>query len=189
MDNARSLLTRRKRAVSLRSPGRARLGAKREASFIDEDNFRASARIPFFNTGPIMRQLCLDQGVIMLPSIDRRVLRTPAKRFKAVRQIMGMVLDPEFDENDGANAAKRPTIRAQASLQCASTQHPQQQLPLLWGEAGRTPRHAALFQTTQIPLTLAQLLSPAADSGATDACLARNSRVREGASLQLPTGF
>jgi hypothetical protein len=136
-----------------------------------------------------MRQPCLDQGVITLPSIDRRVLRTPAERFKAVRQIMGMVLDPEFDKDDGANAAKRPTIRVKAGLQCASAQHPQQLLPLLWDEAGRTPRHAALFQTTQVPLTLAQLLSPAADSGATDTHQARNSRVREVASLQQPTGF
>ena len=102
---------------------------------------------------------------------------------------MGMVLDPEFDENDGANAAERPTIRVKAGLQCTSTQHPQQQLPLLWGEAGRTPRHAALLQTAQVPLPLSQLVSPAADSGATDAHLARNSRVRELAGLQQPTGF
>jgi hypothetical protein len=89
----------------------------------------------------------MDQGVITLPSIDRRVLRTPAERFKAVRQIMGMVRDPEFDKYHGANPAERPTIRVKAGLQCASTQHLQQQLPLLWGKEGRTPRHTALFQT------------------------------------------
>jgi hypothetical protein len=136
-----------------------------------------------------MRQPGLDQGVITLPSIDRRVLRTPAERVKAVRPIMGMVLDPEFDTDDGANAAKRPTIRVKAGLPCASAQQPQPQLPRLWDEAGRTPRHAALVQTTQVPLTLAQLLSPAADRGAADAHQARNSRVREVASLQQPTGF
>jgi hypothetical protein len=141
------------------------------------------------NACPIMRQPCLDQGVITLPSLDRRVLRTPAERVKAGRQILGMVLDPEFDTDDGANAAKRPPIRVNAGLPCASAQHPQQQLPRLWDEAGRTPRHAALFQTTQVPLTLAQLLSPAADRGATAAHQARNSRVSEVASLQQPTGF
>jgi hypothetical protein len=36
-----------------------------------------------------MRQPGLDQGVITLPGMDRWVLRTPAERFKAVRQIMG----------------------------------------------------------------------------------------------------
>ena len=45
-----------------------------------------------------MRQLCLDQGVIMLPSIDRRVLRTRAKRFKAVATDNGLgTFYPEFE--------------------------------------------------------------------------------------------
>jgi hypothetical protein len=130
-----------------------------------------------------MCQPGLDQGVITLPSRDRWVLRTPAACFEAARQIMCVVLNTKFDQNHGPNPAQRPTIRVKAGLQGASTQHPQQLLPLLWGEAGWTPRHAAPVQAAQVPLTLSQLLSPAVNSGATDAQLARNGRLGEVASL------
>jgi hypothetical protein len=102
---------------------------------------------------------------------------------------MGMVLDPKFDKNHGADPAERPPIRVKAGLQGASTQHLQQLLPLRWGETGWTPRHAAPVQAAQVPLTLSQLSSPAVNSSATDAHLARNGRLGEVASLQQPTGF
>jgi hypothetical protein len=131
-----------------------------------------------------MRQPSLHQGVITLPSIDRRVLRTPAERVESVREIMRMVRDTQFNKNHSANAAERPTIRVKAGLQSASTQHPQQLLPLLWGEARWAPRYAVLFQTAKLALALPQLLSPSADSRAADLHLARNGRLGEAASLQ-----
>jgi hypothetical protein len=67
-----------------------------------------------------MRQPSLDHGVITLPRIDRWVLRTPAEGAEAVREIMRMVCDTTFHQNDGANAAKRPTIRVKAGLQGTS---------------------------------------------------------------------
>jgi hypothetical protein len=136
-----------------------------------------------------MRQPALDQGLITLPSVDRRVLRTPAERFESVREIMRMVRDTKFNKNHGANAAERPTICVKAGLQRASTQHSQQLLPLLWGETGRAPRYAVLFQTAKVALALPQLLRPSADCRAAAPHLARNSRLGEVASLQQSTGF
>jgi hypothetical protein len=100
-----------------------------------------------------------------------------------MREIMRMVRDTKFNQNDGANPAERPPIRVKAGLPCASPQHLQQVLPRLWGETGRASRYAALAQTAKVALVFSQSLSPAADSGATDAHLARNSRVGEVAGL------
>jgi hypothetical protein len=136
-----------------------------------------------------MHQPSLHQGVITLPRIDRRVLRTPAERFESVRKIMRVVCDPILHKNHRANATERPTIRVKAGLQSASTQHPQQLLPLLGGEARRAPRDAMLVQTAKVALVSPQLLSPSADSCAADPHLARNGRLREVASLPQPTSF
>ena len=102
---------------------------------------------------------------------------------------MRMVHDTKFNKNHRANAAERPTIRVKAGPQSASTQHPQQVLPLLWGETRRAPKYAVLFQTVKVALAVPQLLSPSADSRAANPHLARNGRVGEVASLQQPTGF
>jgi hypothetical protein len=96
---------------------------------------------------------------------------------------MRMVRDPKFHQNDGANPAERPAIRVKAGLQCASPQHLQQQLPLLWGEPGRAPRYAALVQTAQVALVFSQLPRPSAHRRAADAHLVRNGRLGEVASL------
>jgi hypothetical protein len=96
---------------------------------------------------------------------------------------MRMVRDTQFNQNDGANPAERPSIRAKAGLQCASSQHLQQVLPLLWGETGWAPRYAALGQTAKVALVCSQLLGPSADRCAADAHLARNGRLGEVASL------
>jgi hypothetical protein len=138
---------------------------------------------PFFDPWPVLPQPGLDQGLITLPSVDRRVLRTPAERVEPVREIMRMVCDTKFNHNDGANPAERPSIRVKAGLQGASSQHLQQVLPLRWGETGWAPRYAALGQTAKVALVLSQLLRPLADRGAADAHLARNSRLGEVASL------
>ncbi len=135
-----------------------------------------------------MGEPSLDQGVIPFPSVDCRVLRTPAERFESASQIMGMVLDATFDQNQGANPTERPTIRVKASLQGASTQHLQEMLPLVCGQAGRTPRHRFALQTPKIPRTLPELLSPFTDSRTTDAHLACNGRVGKVASLQQSPG-
>jgi hypothetical protein len=116
-------------------------------------------------------------------------LRTPAERVESVREIMRMVRDTEFNKNHRANPAERPAIRVKAGLPCASTQHLQQVLPLLWGEARRAPRCAVPFQTAKVALALPQLLSPAADSRAADPHLARNDCLGEVASLQQPTSL
>ncbi len=100
-----------------------------------------------------------------------------------MREIMRMVRDTTFHQHDGANPAERPPLRVKAGLPCASPQHVQQVLPLLWGETGRASRYAALAQTAKVALVFSQSLRPAADSGATDAHLARNSRVGEVAGL------
>jgi hypothetical protein len=102
---------------------------------------------------------------------------------------MRMVHDTEFNQNDGANPAERPSIRVKAGLQCASPQHLQQVLPLLWGETGWAPRYAALGQTAKVAMVVSQLLRPSADRCAADAHLARNGRLGEAASSQQPTGF
>jgi hypothetical protein len=123
----------------------------------------------------------LDQGVITLPSVDRRVLRTPAERVESMREIMRLVRDTKCNQHDGANPAGRPSVRVKAGLQ--------QVLPRLWGETGRAPRYAALFQTAKVALGLSQLLPPSADRRAADADLARHGRLGEVAGLQQPTGF
>lgn len=102
---------------------------------------------------------------------------------------MRMVRDTKFNTNHRANAAERPPIRVKAGLQSASTQHPQQVRPLLWGEARRAPRYAVLVQIAKVALAMSHLLSPSADSGAADAHLARNGRLGEVASVQQPTGL
>jgi hypothetical protein len=96
---------------------------------------------------------------------------------------MRMVRDTRFNQNDGANPAERPPIRVKAGLPCASPQHLQQVLPLLWGETGRASRYAALVQTAKVALVFSQLLRPSADSCAADAHLARNGRLGEVAGL------
>jgi hypothetical protein len=124
-----------------------------------------------------------DQGVIPFPRVDRWVLRTPAERFESASQIMGMVLDAKFDKYEGANPAECPTIRVKAGLQRSLTQHLQQVLPLVCGQAGRTSRHRSVLQTPKITLALPELLRPFTDRRATNAHLARNASVGEVASL------
>jgi hypothetical protein len=131
----------------------------------------------------------LDQAVITFPGIHCRVLRTPAECFESASQIMGMVLDAKFDQNQGADPAERPPIRVKAGLQCASTQDLQQQLPLLCRQAWRTSRHWSVLQTPKITLAVAELLGPCTDSRTTDAHLARDGRAGKVASLQQSTGF
>jgi hypothetical protein len=46
----------------------------------------------------------LDQGVITLPCIGGRVLRTPAEDFESARHIMGMLLDAKFTQARAAAA-------------------------------------------------------------------------------------
>jgi hypothetical protein len=144
---------------------------------------------PFFDPWPVLRQPGLDQGLITLPSVDRRVLRTPAERVEPTREIMRMVRDTTFHQNDGANPAERPPIGVKAGLPCASPQHVQQVLPRLWGETGRAPRYTALGQTAKVALVFSQLPRPSADRRAADAHLACNGRLGEVASLSQPTGF
>ncbi len=139
---------------------------------------------PFFDPWPITGEPGLDQGVIPFPRIDCRVLRTPAEPFEAAGQIMGMGLDATLDQDQGANPAERPTIRIKASLQGSPTQHLQQVLPLVGGQAGRTPRHRFALQTPKITLTLPELLGPLTDRRTTDAHLACDGRVGQVASLQ-----
>jgi hypothetical protein len=81
-----------------------------------------------------MPQPGLDQGIIAFPGVHRRVLRTPAERSESARQVMGMVLNAEFNQNQGANPAKCPSIRVEAGLQCSLSQHLQQGLPLPAGQ-------------------------------------------------------
>jgi hypothetical protein len=100
-----------------------------------------------------------------------------------MREIMRMVRDTTFHRHDGTNPAERPSIRVKAGLQCASPQHLQQVLPLLWGETGRAPRSVALVQTAEVALVFSQLLRPSAARRAADAHLARNGRLGEVASL------
>jgi hypothetical protein len=97
---------------------------------------------------------------------------------------MGMVLDATCDQNQGANPAERPTIRVKASLQGSPTQHPQEGLPLVCRQAGRTPRHRLALQTPKITLTLPEWLGPLTDSRTTDAHQACDGRVGQVASLQ-----
>jgi hypothetical protein len=100
-----------------------------------------------------------------------------------MREIMGVVRDAKFYQNHGANPAERPSLRVKAGLQCASPQDLQQVLPLLWGEAGRAPRHAASVQTAKMALVFSQVLRPSADGRAADAHLARNGCLGEMTSL------
>jgi hypothetical protein len=135
-----------------------------------------------------MGEPSLDQGVIPFPSVDCRVLRTPAERCESARQIMGMVRDATCDQHQGANPTERPTIRVKASLQCSPTQHLQEMLPLVCGQAGRTPRHRFALQTPKIPRTLPEWLSPCSDSRTTEAHLACDGRVGQVASLPQSPG-
>jgi hypothetical protein len=130
----------------------------------------------------------LDQAVITFPGIHCRGLRTPAECCESASQIMGMVLDTKFDKKHGADPAERPPIRVKAGLPCASTQHLQQQQPLLCRQAWRTARYWSVLQTPKITLAVAELLGPCTDSRTTDAHLARDGRVGKGASLQQSPG-
>jgi hypothetical protein len=142
---------------------------------------------PFFEAGPIMGQPGLDQGVITLPRLDRRVLRTPAEGCESAGQIMGMVPNATCDQDQGANPVERPTLRSKACRQCSPAQHLQQVLPLVCGQAGRTSRHRSVLQTSQITPAVPELLGPGTDSRAADTELACNGRVGQRASLQQPT--
>jgi hypothetical protein len=119
----------------------------------------------------------LDQGVITFPRIDCRVLWTPAEGFESARQIMGMVPDAKFDQDQGANPAERPTLRIKIYLERSPAQHLQQVLPLVRGQAGRTSRRRSVLQTPEITQAVPELLGPDTDSRATDADLPCNGRV------------
>ncbi len=99
-----------------------------------------------------MCQPGLDQGIIAFPGVHRRVLRTPAESFESASQVMGMVLNAEFDQNQGTEPAERPSIRVEAGLQCSLSQHLQQGLPLPSGQAWRTARRGAMPQTLKVTL-------------------------------------
>ena len=144
---------------------------------------------PFVEPGPVLRQPGLDQGLITLPRVDGRGLRTPAERVEPRREIMRMGRDTTCHQHDGANPAERPPLRVKAGLPCASPQHVPQVRPRLWGEPGRASRDAALAQTAKVALVFSPSRRPAADRGATDAHLARNSRVGEVAGLSQSTSF
>lgn len=75
---------------------------------------------PCFDPWPVLPQPGLDQGLIMLPRVDRRVLRAPAEPVEPRREIMRMVRDTKFTQHDGANPAERPSLRVKAGLPCAS---------------------------------------------------------------------
>jgi hypothetical protein len=102
---------------------------------------------------------------------------------------MGMELDAIFDQNQGADSAERPPIRVKAGLQRPLTEHLQQVLPLLCGQAWRTSRYWSILQTPKITLAVPKLLGPYTDSCTTDAHLARDGRVGKVASSQQSTGF
>jgi hypothetical protein len=102
---------------------------------------------------------------------------------------MGMVLDAKFDQYQGTKPAERPPIRVKAGLQRSPTQHLQQVLPLVCGQARRTSRHSSVPQTLKLSLVAPKLHSPLADSRPTDAHLAGDGRVGEVTSLQQPPGF
>jgi hypothetical protein len=128
------------------------------------------------------------RGVIAFPGIHCRVLRTPAEGFEAASQVMGVVLDAKLDQNQGADSAERPSIRAEAGLQCSPPQKLQQGLPLPSGQAWRTARRWAIPQTRKVPLASPKLLGPGADRHATDAPLPGDGSTGKVASLQQPSG-
>jgi hypothetical protein len=130
-----------------------------------------------------MPQPGLDQGIITFPGIHRRVWWTPAEGFEAASQVMGMVLDTELDQNQGADPAERPSIRVEAGMQCSLSQHLQQGLPLPSGHAWRTARRWSMPQTRKVPLASPKSLGPGADRRATDAHLTRDGCVGQMTSL------
>jgi len=144
---------------------------------------------PLFDPWPITREPGLDQGVIPFTSLHCWMLRTPAEGCEAASQIMGLVLDAKFDQYQGTNPAERPPIRVKAGLQRSPTQHLQQVLPRVCGQARRTSRHSSVPQTLQLSLAAPKLHSPRADRRPTDAHLAGDGRVGEVTSWPQPPGF
>jgi hypothetical protein len=136
-----------------------------------------------------MRQPGLDQGIITFPGIHRRVLWTPAESFASAGQVMGMVLDTDFDQHQGADPAERPSIRIKAGLQCSLSQNLQQGPPLPSGQAWRTARCWSMPQTLKVTLASPQLLGPGTDRRATDAHLTRDGCVGKMTSLQQLPGL
>jgi hypothetical protein len=102
---------------------------------------------------------------------------------------MRMGRDTTCHQHDGANPAERPPLRVKAGLPCASPQHVPQVRPRLGGEPGRASRDAALAQTATVALVFSQSRRPAADRCATDAQLARHSRLGEVAGWSQSTSF
>jgi hypothetical protein len=136
-----------------------------------------------------MHQPGLDQGIITFPGVHRRVLRAPAEGFESTSQVMGVILDAELDQNQGADPAERPSSRVKAGLQCSLSQPLQQGLPLATGQAWRTARCWSLPQALKVPLASPKSLRPGADCRATDAQLARDSGVGKVTGLQQPPGL
>jgi hypothetical protein len=131
----------------------------------------------------------VDQGIITFPGIHRRVLRTPAKGFESASQVMGVILDAELDQNQGADPAERPSIRVEADLQCSLSQPLQQGLPLPSGQARRTARRWSIPQTLKVTFASPKLLGPSADRRATHAHLARDGCVGKMTGLQQLPGL
>jgi hypothetical protein len=116
----------------------------------------------------------LDPGIVTFSGIHRRGLRTPAEGFESASQVMGVVLDAELDQGQGADPAERPSIRVEAGLQCSLSQHLQQGLPLPSGQAWRTAQRWLIPQTFKGPLASPKVLGLEADYRATHAHLARD---------------
>jgi hypothetical protein len=102
---------------------------------------------------------------------------------------MGVVLDAELDQHQGADPAERPSICVEAGLQDSVSQKLQQELPLPAGQAWRTARRWSIPQTLKVTLASPKLLGPGADCRATDAHLARDGCVGKMTGLQQPPGL
>jgi hypothetical protein len=102
---------------------------------------------------------------------------------------MGMVLDAELDQHQGADPAERPSIRVEAGLQCSMSQNLQQGLPWPSGQAWRTARRWSIPQTLKVTLASPKLLGPGADRRATDAHLTRHGGVGKMTGLPQPPGL
>jgi hypothetical protein len=131
----------------------------------------------------------LDPGIVTFSGIHRRGLRTPAEGFESASQVMGVVLDAELDQGQGADPAERPSIRVEAGLQCSLSQHLQQGLPLPSGQAWRTAQRWLIPQTFKGPLASPKVLGLEADYRALTPIWRAMAAGQRWPSLQQPPGL
>jgi hypothetical protein len=110
----------------------------------------------------------MDQSVIPFAGIASWVLRTPHQRPQSTSQIMGMVAHVALDQYERADAAERPALGFESSVQGALCKPLQNLLALCSGQLGRTPGRKAVGHTAQVALLLLEALRPFADCHPTD---------------------